>query len=116
MQYETSYLIFRDDDLASEYYRDLLEGDMSREHDSEFLEDYTFDYVIDGIELDLVGEAYPSGRCLDYNPDGRLFEMEALAEGRDLTRYYIRWIFEDNGEESYDAYDYSEPHDCVPVD
>ena len=39
MQYETSYLIFRDDDLYSEYYRDLLEGDMSREHDSEFLED-----------------------------------------------------------------------------
>ena len=25
---------------------------------------------IDGIELDLVEEAYPSGRCLDYNPDG----------------------------------------------
>ena len=84
--------------------------------DYEYAEDYTFDYVIDGIELNLVEEAYPSGRCLPYNPDGRLFEMEALAEGRDLTRYYVRWIFEDCGEESYDAYDYSEPHDCVPAD
>ena len=81
----------------------------------EYVDDYKFDYIIDGIELDLLGDAYPSGRCLPYNPDGRLFEMEALAEGRDLTRYYIRWIFEDNGGD-LDTYDYSEPHDCVPAD
>ena len=80
----------------------------------EYAEDYTFDYVIDGIEVDLIGEAYPSCRCL-YNPDGRLFEMEALAEGRDRTRYYVHWIFEDNGGD-LDTYDYSEPHDCVPAD
>ena len=84
--------------------------------DYEFSEDYVFDYTIDGIELDLIGEAYPTSRYLDYNPDGTLFEMEALAEDRNRKRYFVRWIFEDNGEESYDAYDYSEPYDCVPID
>ena len=83
--------------------------------DYEYAEDYVFDYTIDGIELDLIGEAYPTIRCL-YNPDGSLFEMEALAEGRDRKRYFVRWIFEDNGEESYDEYDYSEPYDCVLID
>ena len=87
----------------------------NEDFDYEYAEDYVFDYTVNGIELDLIGEAYPSGRCLNYNPDGRLFEMEALAEGRDLTRYYIRWIFEDNGE-SYDEYDYSDPDDCVLID
>ena len=41
--------------------------------------------------------------------------MEALAEGRDRSKYLVRWIFEDNGEESYDEYDYSEPYDCVLI-
>ena len=92
-----------------------LKGLNKMKNYDEDYDDYEFDYIIDGIELDLVGEAYPSGRCLGYNPDGNLFEMEALAEGRDLTRYYIRWIFEDNGGD-LDTYDYSEPHDCVPAD
>jgi hypothetical protein len=82
----------------------------------EYAENYVFDYTIDGIELDLIGEAYPTSRCLDYNPDGTLFEMEALAEGKDHKKYFVRWIFEDNGEESYDEYDYSEPYDCVLID
>ena len=84
--------------------------------DYEYAEDYKFDYIIDGIELDLIEEAYPSCRCLTYNPDGSLFEMEALAEGRDRRKYLVRWIFEDNGEESLDAYDYSKPYDCVLID
>ena len=88
----------------------------NEDFDYEFAEDYVFDYTVNGIELDLIGEAYPSGRCLGYNPDGNLFEMEALAEDRNRKRYFVRWIFEDNGEESYDAYDYSEPYDCVPID
>ena len=32
--------------------------------DYEYAEDYKFDYTIDGIELDLIGEAYPTSRCL----------------------------------------------------
>ena len=88
----------------------------NEDFDYEFAEDYVFDYTVNGIEVDLIGEAYPSGRCLGYNPDGNLFEMEALAVGRDRKRYLVRWIFEDNGEESYDEYDYSEPYDCVLID
>ena len=79
--------------------------------DYEYAEDSKFDYIVDGIELDLIGKAYPSCRCLPHNPDGNLFEMEALAVGRDCKIYFVRWIFEDNGEESYDAYDYSEPYE-----
>ena len=84
--------------------------------DYEFTEDYVFDYTINCIEVDLISGAYPTNRCLEYNPDGNLFEMQALAEGRDRKRYFVRWIFEDNGEESYDEYDYSEPYDCVLID
>ena len=86
------------------------------EADSEFPEDYVFDYTFNCIALDLIGDAYPTGRCLPFNPDGNLFEMQALAVGRDRKRYFVRWIFEDNGEEGYDDYDYSEPHDCVLID
>ena len=82
----------------------------------EYVSDYKFAYTIDGIELDLIGEAYPTSRCLSFNPDGNLFEMQALAVGRDRKRYFVRWIFEDNGEEGYDDYDYSEPYDCVSID
>ena len=78
-------------------------------------EGHKFDYIIDGIEVDLIGEAYQTNRCL-YNPDGNLFEMQALARDRDHKRYFVRWIFEDNGEESFDAYDYSEPYECVLID
>ena len=84
--------------------------------DYEYAEDYKFDYIVDGIELDLIDEAYPTSRCLPYNPDDNLFEMEALAVGRDRKVYFVRWIFEYNGEESYDAYDYSEPYECVLID
>ena len=83
--------------------------------DYEYAEDYKFDYIIDGIELDLIGEAYQTNRCL-YNPDGSLFEMQALARGIDNKLYFVRWIFEDNGEESLDAYDYSKPYGCVLID
>ena len=86
------------------------------DEDYEYAEDYKFDYTINGIELELLDEAYPSGRCLEYNPDGNLFEMQALAENRDREKYLVRWIFEDCGEESYEDYDYSTPHDCVLID
>ena len=89
---------------------------MGNYDDYEYAEDYKFDYIVDGIELDLLEEAYPTSRCLPYNPDGRLFEMQALAEGRDRKKYIVSWIFEDNGEEGYDAYDYSEPSDCFLFD
>ena len=82
----------------------------------EYVDDYVFDYTVNGIELDLIGEAYPTSRCLPFNPDGKLFEMQALAEGRDGKRYFVRWIFEDNGEENYDDYDYSQPDDCILID
>ena len=82
----------------------------------EYVDDYVFDYTVNGIELDLIGEAYPTNRCLPFNPDGNLFEMQALAEGRNRNRYFVRWIFEDNGEEGYDDYDYSQPYDCVSID
>ena len=82
----------------------------------EYAEDYVFDYTVNGIELDLIDEAYPTSRCLPFNPDGNLFEMQALAEGRDGKRYFVRWIFEDNGEENYDDYDYSQPDDCILID
>ena len=83
--------------------------------DYEYAEDYKFEYIIDGIEVDLIGDAYPSCRGLPYNPDNRLFEMEALAKGRDHRKYLVRWSFEPNGEESFDDYDYSEPYDCVLI-
>ena len=86
------------------------------DEDYEYAKDYVFDYSINGIELDLIDEAYPTGRCLGYNPDVNLFEMQALAKGRNHKRYFVRWIFEDNGEEGYDDYDYSEPYDCVSID
>ena len=84
--------------------------------DYEYAEDYKFDYIVDGIELDLIDEPFPTSSCLSYNPDGNLFEMAALAMDRNRQRYLVRWIFEDNGEESYDDYDYSEPYDCVLID
>ena len=86
------------------------------EEEFEYAENYVFDYTIDGIELDLIGEAYPTGRCSNYSQDGALFEMEALGEDRDHNKYFVRWIFEDNGEESYDEYDYSKPDYCVLID
>ena len=86
------------------------------EADSEFPEDYVFDYTFNCIALDLIGDAYPTSRCLPFNPDGNLFEMQALAVGRDRKRYFVRWIFEDNGEEGYDDYDYSQPDDCILID
>ena len=86
------------------------------EADSEFPEDYVFDYTFNCIALDLIGDAYPTGRCLPFNPDGNLFEMQALAEDRNHKRYFVRWIFEDNGEEGYDDYDYSQPDDCISID
>ena len=82
----------------------------------EYVDDYVFDYTVNCIALDLIGDAYPTSRCLPFNPDGNLFEMQALAEDRNHKRYFVRWIFEDNGEESYDAYDYSEPYECVLID
>ena len=81
-----------------------------------YTEDYKFDDNIDGIELEFIGEVYPTSRCLLYNPDGRLFEMQALARGIDSKMYFVRWVFEDNGEESFDAYDYSKPYECVLID
>ena len=84
--------------------------------DYEYAEDYVFDYTVNCIALDLIGDAYPTSRCLPFNPDGNLFEMQALAVGRDRKRYFVRWIFEDNGEESYDAYDYSEPYEVVLIE
>ena len=84
--------------------------------DYEYAEDYKFDYTIAGIELDLIEEAYPTSRCLPFNPDGRLFEMQALAVGRNRKVYFVRWICEDNGEEGYDDYDYSEPYEGVLID
>ena len=98
-------------------HEDSTACDDSEDYDDyEYAEDYKFDYIIDGIELDLVEEAYPTSRCLPYNPDGNLFEMQAQAMGRDHKMYFVRWLFEDNGEESFDAYDYSEPYDCVLID
>ena len=84
--------------------------------DYEYVEDYEFDYIVDDIALDLIGDAYPTSRYLPFNPDGKLFEMQALAEDRNRKRYFVRWIFEDNGEEGYDDYDYSAPYDCVSID
>ena len=84
--------------------------------DYEYAEDYVFDYTFNCIGLDLIGDAYPTGRCLESSSDAKLFEIEALAEGRDHKRYFVRWIFEYNGEEGYDDYDYSQPHDCVLID
>ena len=84
--------------------------------DYKFAEDYVFDCTVNGIELDLIGEAYQTGRYLDYSPYGCMFEMESLAVGRDRKRYLVRWIFKDNGEEGFDAYDYSKYDDCVLID
>ena len=42
--------------------------------------------------------------------------MYTKAEDKDGNKYLVSWIFEDNGEEDYDAYDYSEPYDCVSID
>ena len=72
-------------------------------------------YTVNGIELNETSQAYPTSSCLPYNPNGNLFEMQAEAEDKDGNRYYVTWIFEDNGEESYDEYDYSQPDDCTLI-
>ena len=77
---------------------------------------FTANYTVNGIELTEISQAYPTSCCLPYNPDGKLFEMQAEAEDKDGNRYYVTWIFEDNGEESYDEYDYSQPNDCTLID
>lgn len=80
------------------------------------MNNFEFDYIVNGVELKEIDQAYPTGRCLPYNPDGNLFEMAAKAEDKDGNKYLVSWIFEDNGEEDYGAYDYSEPYDCVSID
>ena len=80
------------------------------------MNNFEFDYIVNGVELKEIDQAYPTSRCLPCNPDGNLFEMAAKAEDKDGNKYLVSWIFEDNGEESYDEYDYSEPYDCVSVD
>ena len=77
---------------------------------------FTATYTVNGIELNETSQAYPTSRCLPCNPDGKLFEMRAEAEDKDGNRYHVTWIFEDNGEESYDEYDYSQPNDCTLID
>ena len=42
--------------------------------------------------------------------------MYTKAEDRDGNKYLVSWIFEDNGEEGYDDYDYSEPYEGVLID
>lgn len=77
---------------------------------------FTATYTVNGIELNEISQAYPTSRCLPYNQNGNLFEMQAEAEDKDGNRYYVTWIFEDSGEESYDEYDYSQPNDCTLID
>ena len=77
---------------------------------------FTATYTVNGIELNETSQAYPTSRCLPYNPDGKLFEMRAEAEDKDGNRYHVTWVFEDSGEESYDEYDYSQPNDCTLID
>ena len=76
---------------------------------------FTPDYTVKGIDLTEIIQASPTSRCLPYNPDGNLFEMQAEAVDKDGNRYYVTWIFADNGEESYDEYDYSQPDDCTLI-
>ena len=73
-------------------------------------------YVVNGIELEEINQAEPTSRCLPCNPNGNLFEMAASALDKDGNKYVVTWIFEDNGEESYDMYDYSQPDDCKLAD
>ena len=74
-------------------------------------------YTVKGIELDEISQTcIPTGRCLPYNPDGNLFEMQAEAADKDGNRYYVYWIFANNGEASYDEYDYDQPDDCELID
>ena len=77
---------------------------------------FTATYTVNGIELNQTSQAYPTDRCLPNNPDYKLFEMKAAAEDKGGNRYHVTWIFEDNGEESYDEYDYSQPNDCTLCD
>ena len=78
---------------------------------------FTPSYTVNGIELNEISQAYPTSCCLPYNPNGNLFEMQAEAEDKDGNLYYVTWLFEDNGEESYDDdYDYSQPNDCTLID
>ena len=77
---------------------------------------FTPSYTVNGIELNEISQAYPTSCCLPYNPNGNLFEMQAEAEDKDGNLYYVTWLFEDNGEESYDDYDYSQPNDCTLIE
>lgn len=77
---------------------------------------FTPSYTVNGIELTEISQAYPTSSCLPYNPNGNLFEMQAEAEDKDGNLYYVTWLFEDNGEESYDDYDYSQPNDCTLIE
>ena len=72
-------------------------------------------YVVNGIELEEINQAQPTSRCLPYNPDGNLFEMAAKAKDKNGQLWLVSWIFQDNGEESYENYDYSRPDNCYPI-
>ncbi len=76
---------------------------------------FTYDYIVNGIELKETRQALPTSRCLPYNPTGKLFEMEAKAIDKDGNEYYVSWIFEDDENKDLDDYDYSTPDDCKLV-
>ncbi len=76
---------------------------------------FTPSYTVNGIELTEISQACPTSSCLSY-ANGNLFEMQAKAEDKDGNLYYVTWLFEDNGEESLDEYDYSQPYDCTLIE
>ena len=80
------------------------------------MKDFAPNYTVNGIQLQELDMPFPTSRCLPYNPDGNLFEMAASAIDKDGNKYVVTWLFEDNGEESYDMYDYSQPDDCRLID
>lgn len=60
-----------------------------------------------GKSYSIIGDAFPTSRVLEYNPDGDLFEMCAIVED-DATgeQYRACWIFRGGDTKSYEDYDY----------
>lgn len=57
----------------------------------------------------LEDEAEPTSRQItERSQDYNFFEMSATAHDLNNKKYAIYWVFEDNGEETLENYDYSD--------
>lgn len=79
------------------------------------MKDFAPNYTVNGIQLQELDMPFPTSTALQFNPDGNLFQMAAKAKDTNGKLWLVSWIFQDNGEESYENYDYSQPDGAQPL-